>query len=134
MEIPKLVIKKYRGTRGIEGSGFTYDLYVNGVLSCHVSNWGDGGPTNYRWVNDKLRDLTLAYAASLPEGNFDCMMEDLEVDHRLAVKVAKTCKTRTVFTLPSDPKGTFRIYKIPYTSGVREMVLAKYPNATILNS
>lgn len=144
----KFTIAKYKHINiGHEGGAMTCDLYVDGNLAAHVENRGDGGPNNYRWVGQatqwKTPDHVHAFVAAQPEQDMCGMMlkPDLDVlvgdaieEFEVAKKIAAKCKKVLVFTLPTDPKNSFREMKSPYTPACAAWVMAKYPTATIMNN
>ena len=56
---PSVQIKKFKQCQGTDGVAYSCDLYVNGKLSCHVTNDGGGGVGCFYWVdkeNQKIWD------------------------------------------------------------------------------
>lgn len=143
----KLTVKKYKHLNvGHEGGVWKCELYINGVLAAHVDNDGSGGQNNYRWVGYANQwttpDDVEAFVKAQPEQDMcgvvcqpdlDVLVGDairlLQIDKIIAAK----CKKAVVWSLPTDPEGTIREYRVPYSLQSAEAVRAQFPGAFIYN-
>lgn len=144
----KLTVQKYRHFNiGHDGGAMSCDLYVDGALAAHVEHGGHGGPNNYQWVGSfagqgfmpkSVKDFVDAQPEQdmygmMVKPDLDCLVEDAILDFQVAKKIAAKCKKVLVFALPTDPKGTIREMKSPYTASCAAWVQTKYPTAIIYN-
>lgn len=144
----KITIAKYRHINiGHEGGAMKCDLHIDGVLAAHVENGGFGGPNDYHWVGPfagqgfmpkAVKDFVDAQpeqdmCGMMLKPDLDCLVDDAVYAFEVAKKIATRCKKVLVFTIPTDPKGTIREMKGPYTPACAAWVRAKYPTAIIHN-
>ena len=141
MNKPKITVSKYKHCHsGMEGDAFSCDMAVDGVLCASVSNDGNGGPNFYQWKdNPKARDarkLVNAYVASLPldmrfgppgiQPNLDCVLYNTMRDAQEQKRLARLCRTKTLFRLNGDPQGLWRYVNRPYDAAVKQHIMTRY--------
>jgi hypothetical protein len=124
--MPKFEIKKFKSQRGMEGPGFSCDLYVDGVRGADVIDHGDGAPIYWFWFNQEAKRVFEAYVASQPEEpneyglppskpDADTVMSHIIDQFETRKKILRAAKTKCLFRLKDDgPDVAYRSLNIPY--------------------
>lgn len=119
-----------RTWRGREGSGWQGTLYAGQVRVAFVHDDGNGGMHDWQ-VHDPA--ALRAWEATVParhahsrQDDFDLAIARLADDTEAARKIARLCKSRTLFRLPDDAADTYREIRQPLTADLRAAVLRKY--------
>ena len=125
-------IKSFKEFRGREGHGFNFTLLGDGKEVAKVDNSGNGGCNRYYWSN-KAAEAEFMTLAKVKHPNdiepHDILISDLLTDFEMLRVLKKDIKKGILFTLPEHTEGQYTI-----ACGKTETdILAKYPNATILN-
>lgn len=150
----KFTLKRFQSFRSHDGGGFNFDLYIDGKKAAEVSDEGHGGGLLVRWEKGDFEKQFEAHVAALPpeplaadaakwehelypsgfstmDGDtYLCSLVDAYENNK---RLARHCKNKTVFRIPSDAKGNYRTLSVPFNEASKAKVLAKYPEATFLN-
>lgn len=127
-------LKNFKGFQGSDTYAFQAKLFINGVNYGFVSNEGRGGMSHF--TNTEGRKMLADYAASLPmveshgvtfQPDADYLVE-CEVDWMLTLKWLKSqCRTnKTLFRLPGDKPGEYRVLKEKFSSLVGQYLRRMY--------
>lgn len=128
---------------------FTAAVYIDGKKEGDVANEGHGGSNYYRphTLETKLKEIADAMPA-LDISSFyadgethtmrpcaDTVIGDLLNEHLQRKHLKKLCAKHTLFRIEGQTylKGEYHTYKVKFTPLAKATLLAKYPNATILN-
>lgn len=147
MTTPTLEIKnlKIAGFASEETTCFTATIYVNGERAFSANNDGYGGSNLYYPCGPngkRLYQEVLAWVKTLPaieyngiqlDQDLDMVIGDLMAKAETQKRLAKWCKTKTVFQVPGDQPDEYRTIDRKFDGSVRAWILKKYPNATIFN-
>lgn len=150
----KFTIKRFESFRTHDGGGFNFDLYVDGKKVAEVAEEGHGGGLLVRWDDPKASVAMEEYVAALPSEKlpdeadtwllemyptgfrtldvetFLCKLAD---DYENAKRMKRLCSKKTLFRLPEDNEGQYRVISRKFDPVVKAHIYSKYPNATILN-
>ena len=142
---PALTIAKYKSFPTSDGGAFSCDVLIDGKLAFHVTNGGYGGPDEIDWSpsgGDKspVKARVLAWVATLPPivfYNKPCSMTlDVVVGDAINTMVTartlkRACAKKTLFRLPTDKPGEWRVIAAPFSDQVRAVVTAGYPGVQV---
>jgi hypothetical protein len=126
-----------------ETTAFTATVYVNGEKAFAARNDGQGGCNRYDLLEPLGRSRELLrqaeqHARSLPpkpflddelEYDLDLLVDDLLVAWETTRWLKRQCKGKTLFRLPDDEPGEWRVLKTPYTADVRKHLVTQYGEA-----
>jgi hypothetical protein len=142
-----------------ETNCFSATVCVNGKPAFFAMDEGHGGSidfqvigkTDAQWkASRKMIEEMEAHAKTLPlppewhfvgcEMSLEILISDMVSDlirkqeeDGVNKKLAKECKTKTLFTLPGDEEGAYRIIARPYGPIAKREVLKKHPAAIFVN-
>ncbi len=146
----KITLKniKHAAFNSQETNCFEATLYVDEVKTCKVRNDGHGGPDFYDpipggverpWERVKEIDAVLNQTMLKTDWGTDlpnCL--EIEVAERVneyleMKEYKKWCRKESLFRLPGDEDGSWRVIAHPYSDKVKQSIMSKYPTAEILN-
>lgn len=136
-------VKNVRSFKGAEGYGFSCTLYRDKTKIAEVRDEGNGGAIQYQWVSSLERKAFDDYARSLPPVPVDGY-DPVRCDPDLAIAAMvdryeeeaaqrRACRGKTLYRLPSDPEGHWRVIKTTYSDKIEKRLLRHHPEAKILN-
>lgn len=142
-----LTIRKFKSFRGMEGYGFNAELLQSNKPVAFVIDDACGGCLEWQWykdidvakVKEELRQSpafihTRETYPSLGEGEaYDSAMIDIVTTYEETQSLKRWCKTKLVWKLPTDKKGQYGTWKVPYTTEYVAKIKEKYPTAIIMN-
>ena len=126
-----------------EGGGYQATLLVEGVKAATVTEEGNGGCLRWAVLNlDAVRTFAVSCGldpaglsvARIPcDTAMDIAVAELVDRYEETKRLQRWCRTMTVFTVPGDKAGSYRTIKAPYSATIKAHIVAKYPEAVILN-
>lgn len=140
-------IKNFKQMSMYDGVAFSGTVYVNGKKAFLVENSGRGGWNLYTALNEEGKTLlkkTEAFVKTLPPihderfqidltFDMDMFIEDLIREKEKLALYKRKCKKSTLFRLPKDDENVYREIKEIYSEGLKKWILAKHPDAIIIN-
>ena len=149
----KVELKRVKvcGWASQETTCFQADVWFNGRLVAHASNDGGGGSTSVHAVTGAREEFAAAAAwcAALPPMRIEGLDEDIhmtmdlyienliyEVEKskeakRWAARIAKACRTQTLFRLVGDEKDSYRTLRVPIDDRARAWLKNKYGDKVV---
>lgn len=127
-----ITLKKVKVVKSLsrETNCFTADIYVDGKKIGSVENRGCGGSHFYRWTNvvegRRLENWANAQPMEFDFEKLDQLIDGLLMTEETRKQIAKKCKTRTLFRLEGDAKGSWRMMNAPYDARVETWLNEKY--------
>lgn len=133
--------KQHETSRGVYWSG---TLTCNGASIGIIENRGDGGATHVAIDDPDTRGAFMAFVREvkpqmpphpsfpdLPKATLDWEFEEnfagwLSDEADLLKRTKRQLKRATVVVLTSDPEGTTRISRNPYSKSLADAIRAKY--------
>lgn len=114
-----------------ETNCFSATIYVDDKKVGEVKNDGQGGCHSYHW-NDIIAERQLEAWAKTQPHEFDFDYVDQLIDNILEKQetlrwLNRNTKNKTLFRLPGDKNGDWRIVKAPFNAKVKSFILNKYP-------
>lgn len=136
----KLEVKNIKTFTGTKGYGFECSLYIDGIRAAHVLDAADGGEANFNWLSKEKEREFKVYVDALPNNFFenpevhahfpegvkqDCtsVVCNLIGDVKRAKELKRWCKTKTIFRLPGDQRGSYRLIEERYSAVVKAYLL-----------
>ncbi len=144
MNAPIIEVKNIKSFEASDGYAYYCAGYVNGKRAFLVENHGDGGETIFTALDPDLYQLAMTYAESLPDVECEGFENKIPSDLDLLVcqlidrreedkKLRRICKTKTLFRLPGDEAGKWRVYNIKFDKTAQNIIRYMHPNAEIAN-
>lgn len=143
-------VKNVKTFRGMEGYGFECSLYHDNKRIATVVDTANGGCYDFYWKDKAAEAKFDDYLASLPEETFnlgggktittkpsgETVVGKLVDSYENDKKFRRLCKKKTLFSLRTDEKDTYRTLNTPYNSVAIEYLTEKYGEnlAEIINS
>lgn len=117
---------------------FSATLYLDGERLAEVKNEGMGGSNMYYPVKGKTHDdVQKAHdrAKFIEEefGDLDICLSAIISHEEERRWLKRNSKNKTLFRLPDTPADSWRTVTRPYSDKVRDAILKKYPEATVLD-
>ena len=145
-------LKKWNGNEGI---AFQANLYYKNKQVAEVTDDGWGGGLDIRWMGIRYdgsihTPSAAATHAAAAKAALDALVGeapavhshgmDLTVDagwlldeFATAHMMAKDCKRKTMFSRPTDGKGTYMVISRKFDPAVKAYIEKNHPGSTILN-
>lgn len=113
---------------GREGLAFSFDLYIDGKLACHVRQDGIGGEHFVTWHDPTAKERLQQYVDERPERIIDfgdgkpwtmprcvnTLMDELADSYSTDRRFKRIAKDRIIFKLPSDgPAADWKTLRLP---------------------
>jgi hypothetical protein len=123
---------------------FECTVYVNGERAFTAENDGRGGCNLYRGINERGRELlnqceeyakteTFTINNISCESDLDILLSQVIEDILRKREMARWCRKKTVFRLPTDPEGSYKTYNRPFSPEMKAYLPKQYPDAIIMN-
>jgi len=134
-------IKNYKGTRGMEGPGFTGNLYRGSIKVGPIADWGDGGPAYLQRgseLNREEEDMLAQYVKNLPpepwsfgDGSplvvsVDFFLGSLGEHTFNEKKLRNKCKKNTCFITSDCSEGEYFVLSLKFTPEVASSLRANH--------
>lgn len=149
----RLTVKGVKNFMGHDCPGYNCTLYLDGEKVATVVYDGGGGDTQYGFYfltdaadRRALEKKVMDFARTLPDPDWfkesdvkdedgrvrlDCLVEDLVAEDDWRRKVARACKKKTAFVLPTDEKDSFRVLSLPWGDLAKAWLAKKYPGVKV---
>lgn len=122
--------------RGMEGEGFNATLRCDGVPVADCIDSGDGGSVHARFSSKERERAFLQHVESLQREPFKGVPEGLKVDASLLIgclvahelerrTLHRMCRQKTVYRIPGDEDGSWRVVDKPFSPTLRATILAR---------
>lgn len=125
-----------------ETTCFSAQLWIDGAHAGAVKNDGQGGSNHYWFNNPALDKAFTEFAKTQPMDpefaalgvpmDSDIYVENLLNEHLERQKVARWCRTKTVFRLPGAKPGEYRTLSVPWGDRAKEILDEKYKGAAVV--
>ena len=122
--------------RGMEGEGFNATLRHDGVRVADCIDSGDGGGVIMRFSAREHKEALLQFVETLQREPFKGVPESLKVDESLFIgclvaheierkALHRMCKQKTLYRIPGDEDGNWRVVDRPFSPTLRATILAR---------
>ena len=139
-------VKKVKSFMGREGCGFNCDLYRKNKKVASCIDDASGGEMYLYWTTDieKEQKLLNKFLATIPPVSLGFMegkaLSPVKVDKDLFIeelvnqwerekdikKMQRQCRTKTLFRLKGDTKGSYHILNAPHNEQTRQYLLRRH--------